>query len=56
MNVNSVYERIEMNNRTIQDYLKQLTVSNLPVYRKSSILSKIGTLNMENRDLELFVK
>lgn len=53
---NEIIKQImEMNNNTIKNYLKQLTNINLPEYRRISILSKIGTLNVENQTLQAYL-
>lgn len=55
MKTEAIKKIVKMNDNIIKNYLKQLKVINLPQDRRNSLLSKIGTLNVENQTLQTYI-
>ena len=51
----TIQKIVNINNETIKNYIKQLKIMNMPKDRRTSLLSKIGTLNVENQTLKTYL-
>ncbi len=55
MKKETIQKIVNINNKTIKHYIKQLNILNMPKDRRTSLLSKIGTLNVENQTLQNYL-
>ena len=55
MKKETIQKIVNINNKTIKNYIEQLKLINLPQDRRNSLLSKIGTLNVENQTLQNYL-